>query len=329
MANDSDNQLEKLELLNQNQIKAIKDIVLKSILEILPTILNDITPTIITSAEKIIKDKMKETSPNTKTTSTMRENFGTQSQEHEFECFNQKFLNNKLKARNDYFYKETRSVELAKLYEDCLNEEPPYVPKEFREEEKAHTTNKREVEIYANLSEQKLKAEIEILNVRAKTNKEKIAQIDSTIDEFFIANNDSQEIVKTLKENYKTKTNFDENKVNKKWSKKMHDKKEIIKKDKQARKEATTNPTTAATTPKKNSASAIPKPTPPSRPRKENNLESAVHIPRLQSQIFQSRYNYQMPKNYHSQKLPRPPPLFPLNSSTYHPSPWHRDTFPY
>ena len=301
---------------------------MKSFLEILPTILNDITPTIITSAENIIKDKVKDTLPNIETTSTTQGSFQTQNQAHDFEYFNQKFLNNKLKARNDYFYKETRSVELANLYEECLSEEPPYVPKEFREE-KVHTLSEREKEIYGNLSEQKLKAEIEILKVRAKTNRDKIDQIDSTVDDFFIANEENQEVVEILKENYKAKVNSDEGRVNKKWSKKMHDEKEIIKKDKQARNnKATTKPNTAATTPN-NAASAVPKPDPPRRQRKGNNLESATQIPRRQSQAFQGSYDHQTPKNYRSQRLPRPPPLFPLNSSTFHPSPWHRDTFPY
>ena len=155
MAKDSYNKQEKLELINQNQIKAIKDIILKSILEILPIILNDIFPTILTSAENIIKYKIKETLPNIDTTSTLQGSFQTQNQAQEFEYFSQKFLNNKLKVPNDYFYKETRSVEIAMLYEECLSEEPPYGPKEFRED-KVHTLSEREKEIYGNLSEQKL-----------------------------------------------------------------------------------------------------------------------------------------------------------------------------
>lgn len=77
--------------------------------------------------------------------------------------------------------------------------------------------SEREKEIYTNLSQQKFNVEIEVLNVRARTNKEKTNQIDSTADYFFVANEENQEIVENLRENYKTKTNFDEDKVNKKW----------------------------------------------------------------------------------------------------------------
>lgn len=77
--------------------------------------------------------------------------------------------------------------------------------------------SEREKEIYTNLSQQKFNVEIEVLNVRARTNKEKTNQIDSTADDFFVANEENQEIVENLRENYKTKTNFNEDKVNKKW----------------------------------------------------------------------------------------------------------------
>eukprot|EP00112_Aurelia_sp_Birch-Aquarium-sp1_P025005 Seg8114.2 transcript_id=Seg8114.2/GoldUCD/mRNA.D3Y31 product="hypothetical protein" protein_id=Seg8114.2/GoldUCD/D3Y31 len=136
-------------------------------------------------------------------------------------------------------------MKLAQLYEECLSEQPPYVPKEFREE-KAHTMSEREKEIYADLSQQKLYAEIEVLTVRARMNKEKVDEIDCKVDDYFVAHEENQQVLKNLRENFKAKANFDEDKVNKKWSKKINDERQLIKEDKQARNKATTKPHTAA-----------------------------------------------------------------------------------
>ena len=104
----------ELESLTESQINSIKDIVFNSIKEILPNIIDEITSTIF--------EKVKDTTPAT---------FGNQQSTNivhlanQFEFFNSNFHSNKLKARNDYHYKETRILQLSKLYNDCLKEEPP------------------------------------------------------------------------------------------------------------------------------------------------------------------------------------------------------------
>ena len=150
---------------------------------------------------------------------------------NQFEFVNSNFLNDKLKARNDYHYEETGSLQLSKLYNDCLKEESPYVPKVFREE-RVHKVSTEEEEIYSNLAMQRVRAEIEILNLRARTNGEKIDKIDSDVNTFFTTKMEDQEVIDELKKNWQEKIDHDQQIVMKQWAKKINDETSIITKDK-------------------------------------------------------------------------------------------------
>ncbi len=154
---------------SQQQLEESKETVLSSILEILPTIINEVTPVLVKVTEKLIEEKLRENFP------TKANAFGTQSQSriaspstqaHNFEKVNKGFLNRNLKNRKDAFLKYSRSTELTELYNQCLAEEPPYVPKKFREDT-AHTLSAEEKSVYDKLGQQKLEAEINILSLRA------------------------------------------------------------------------------------------------------------------------------------------------------------------
>ena len=73
---------------------------------------------------------------------------------------------------------------MAQLYSDCQKEEPPYVPRKFREEN-ARKGSQEEIAVYNKLSEHKLSAEIEILQLRAQENERKLTKIDDEANEFF------------------------------------------------------------------------------------------------------------------------------------------------
>ena len=348
----------ELELLTESQVNSIKDIVLNSIKEILPNIINEITPTIINSAEKLILEKVKDTMPAT---------FGNQQSTNivhlanQFEFVNSNFLNNKLKARNDYHYKETRSLQLSKLYDDCLKEESPYVPKVFREE-RVHTVSTEEEEIYSNLAIQRVRAEIEVLNLRARTNREKIDKIDSDVNTFFTTKMEDQEVIDELEKNWQEKTDHDQQNVMKQWAKKINDEKSIITKDKAILTSAASQQIDSSmslpvdTNSEQSQASAVPKPTRPKQPLPKQPYQKAPqqqHQQRpqqfqTQQQQQQSQRNNSFPstphqgfqrfqhqpynnasKNYQGLGYPRPPPHFQPKSSTFLPSPWHTDMFHY
>ena len=67
-----------------------------------------------------------------------------------------------LEKRKDVYYKFTRSDQLILLYNECLEEEPVYIPRKFRNDN-TFTMNEKEKNIYLKLDLTKLKTEIEIL----------------------------------------------------------------------------------------------------------------------------------------------------------------------
>ena len=244
-------------------------------------------------------------------------------------------LNKKLKARSDVFWTFTRSTEMVKLYSDCLKEEPPYVPKKFREENA----------VCNKLSEHKLSAEIEILQLRARENEKKLEKIDGETSEFFQSKVQEEDVLKELKSTWEKKAKEDETGIIKRWEKRIKEEKDIFHKDKtnngqspkpnQNQEQASTRANNDNSENNRPSGRPANKPTQwnpttqykSTRPRTQNFVS-----PQIQATGFRtpSAPNiHPASKNFHSSHLPQPPRPLPLSSSTFHLSPWPNDTLCY
>ncbi len=315
MANNLDtNKRDLLELFTDEQINSIKEIVLQSVMNILPNIIKEITPNVVKSIQEFTQTQLMETLPQAEIVQESQTSIKETARN--FENSKSNYLNNKLKARNDYNYKLTRCLELTKLYTEGLNEEPSYIPKQFRES-KPHKMSKEEEIIYTNLSTQKLQAEIQVLQIRANTNREKVEQIDSQVKDFFISNVDNPAVLEELNNKWELNINADEEKVINSWKKKINDERKIIQKDKAS---IANEDSTASATPKPNQNTQRP-------PRKYYNTNPSTNQ-RQQNQRFPQNPNYNASKNYQS-RMPPPPRLLPLNSSTFHPSHWQPNMYHY
>eukprot|EP00112_Aurelia_sp_Birch-Aquarium-sp1_P000680 Seg1064.18 transcript_id=Seg1064.18/GoldUCD/mRNA.D3Y31 product="hypothetical protein" protein_id=Seg1064.18/GoldUCD/D3Y31 len=121
--------------------------------------------------------------------------------------------------------------EMTKLYSDCFKEEPPYVPRKFREEN-AHKGSHEEIAVYNKLSEHKLSAEIEILRLRAREHEKKLIKIDDNAHELFHSKVQDEDVLKELKSTWEIKAKEDETAIIKRWEKRIKEGKDIFQKDK-------------------------------------------------------------------------------------------------
>ena len=325
-----------LEKFSNDQVESIKKIILQSIIQILPKMINDITPAIIKSAEDIIKTTLNE---NAQPTNPPRQDQQSSAKylARQLEQNKENFLNKKLGYRKNIFWKYTRSTELVKLYTQCLEEEPKYIPKIFREEN-ASTLSQEQQAIYDNLSEHKLKAEIEVLQIRSGENQQNLEKIEQKINKFFDTNSSSEEMTNELKSKWKENKEIDENQVIKTWNNKIAAKKTSFSKDKANK--SSNNSQEGRTTPAPNSATNNAKSAdstnsqqqqPPSTRLRPRPRQSSSTSPPYSNNTNNVRYpSQQSSKNFLSQhrqpppllQTQQPPHLFPLNSSTFPPSPW-------
>ena len=200
------------------QMDLIKKVALNSILEALPTIIREITPKIIESAEEIIKKNIHEALPTTE--DIFDHSLISTPTSDQVHHLNKAELNAKLKLRNVTHWKSTRSKKLAKLYTECLEEEPPYIPQKFRVKKEPNSST-AEIAVYSKLSVQKVTAEMELLNIKAQESQEKIKQLDNEAYHLFENEVDKNEVTEKLKTNWDNQAKKDETTVYRKWEKRI------------------------------------------------------------------------------------------------------------
>ena len=151
-------------ILSEEQFKDIKEKKLENVLKVLPEIRNDIFPVVMDKVSDITKTNIKEYVPTSCLTNSCDKNV---KELEEFMRSNNATQSNFIKKRKDEFYKYTRCNSLLNLCNDCLAEEPMYIPRKFRQHS-IQTINDREKQLYEKLNLEKLKTETEILTTRTE-----------------------------------------------------------------------------------------------------------------------------------------------------------------
>ena len=104
--------------------------VIKSIMAVLPEILLELIPLIIEKSEALINENI------TKGLETCRrnvpDNLNVNKEVNSFIRRNNDHWQKELEKRKDVYYKFTRSDQLILLYNECLEEEPIYIPRKFQ-----------------------------------------------------------------------------------------------------------------------------------------------------------------------------------------------------
>ena len=150
--------------------------VIKSIMAVLPEILLELIPLIIEKSEALINENI------TKGLETCRRYLPDNL--NRFICRNNDHWQKELEKRKYDYYKFTGSDQLMLLYNECLEEEPIYIPRKFRNDN-TFTMNEQEKNIYFKLDLTKLKTEMEILTTRREYFRKKTGRNRSGIYSFY------------------------------------------------------------------------------------------------------------------------------------------------
>ena len=127
--------------LSEEQLNLISLSIVENISKCIPEIIERVTPLIM---EKI-DTHLKQVWPNNERNAEL--SFTSIKQEAErFTYSSNKLWSDFLQERKDFVYKFTRFERLLDLYGECLQEEPMYIPRKFRND-KTHVTSQEELNI--------------------------------------------------------------------------------------------------------------------------------------------------------------------------------------
>ena len=217
-------------LLNDVEYGTFKEALLEAITEILPRIIEEITPLILEKSKSVIEQN----APSLFLNSAPVENRNDRNIREECDKFvydNQNTWNTKLHDRKDVMYKFLRCDKLILLYNNCLEEEPMYIPRKFRND-RVHIMNDNEKNIYDKLALQKLKTEMEILTNRREHFRNKLDGIDNELKQFIESKNIRELLKKEIESEWQENCEKQYTRLDEIWKKKIEGTMKGFEKDK-------------------------------------------------------------------------------------------------
>ena len=232
--------------LNDTDIEAISNKVCEKLLEMLP-------PTIFPIIQETLPNVFQDTLPNVlqenipslaeKITEQQRMSSIAETEANDYINNNYALFDRIFNTRTKKFEQFTRCVHLLTLYDECLAENPPYIPKKFREN-KLHVRNQREQEIVFNKSMSNLKCEYELLTSRKCEFEERFKKCDEEIHEHLLKAESINQFVKIeISRMWTSECKGKEENANNDWKKKLEGVKAGFVKDKIEFKKSTRFPT--------------------------------------------------------------------------------------
>ena len=217
-----------VEEITADVIAKMTPVLKDELLKILLKMISDLTPNIIARSEEIIETHISK--KYTKTTSALDQRI-LDNEINYFMDKNVKHMDEKLFERENNNYKHARCVNLLNLYTECMESEPLYIPRKFRKDN-YHVKSDAERNVIKSLELKAFQSECEILRIHRDLFKQRMDFTDSEVKDF-ITNNDVSTDTKTwLSKRWEECINKDDEKVNKKWKKKLESTKTAFEKDK-------------------------------------------------------------------------------------------------
>ena len=216
------------ENISEDIMESIKATILENISQLIPQLIQEITPSIIDLTKDIITKFLREN--NNIQESIKRSVITCEKEVKNFKQMNQRYMSAKLDKREDEYYKNARCNHMLSLYNDCLSNEPLYIPRKFRSDS-YHVTSEAELSIITKMDLKKFQSECEILKLRQDEYAKRISEIDQEIDQFIIDANVSSEAQQKLLDRWNTCITEDVNKIEKKWDSKTESTKKAFEKD--------------------------------------------------------------------------------------------------
>ena len=147
---------------------------------------------------------------------------------HNSDIFNKIF-----KLREKKYKQFARCDHLIRLYDESLQETPPYIPRKFRED-KLFVRNERELEKVYNRSMANLQCEYDILEIRKSDYKEQYGKMDDEIRQHVDNESLSQSVKQAILDIWTKDCKEVEDAAKKVWKKKLLGVKKAFEEDKEA-----------------------------------------------------------------------------------------------
>ena len=128
-------------------------------------------------------------------------------------------------------YKYLRCDKLILLYNDCLEIEPMYIPRKFRND-RVHVMNEKEKNIYKKLALEKMKTEMEILTNRREHFRNNLDETDKGLKHFVGSQNIPEVLKKQVLLEWEKDCQKDVTRLEEVWENKIKGMKESFEKDK-------------------------------------------------------------------------------------------------
>ena len=217
----------------------IKSKLMDCITDLLPKVIEEITPLIIQKSKSIISNTIdnhittcpSKTSEEENITTCTSKTIEEENIVKDIITENRHRWNSLLDKREDLYFKHSRCESLLDLYTEGLQEEPMYIPRKFRND-KMHIRSNKEVNIVSKLNLQHLQAEMKILKIRKDDFHSKIQSIEDDFKEEIETISDTPNICTKLKSLWQKKVILDVKRVDGKWKKKKDDMRNSFRTDK-------------------------------------------------------------------------------------------------
>ena len=208
--------------LSDECIDDVKKTITDSITEMMPIIIEEIGPIIMNNiSAKIKSDAEKLDEMNKKRKIALK-----------YVQDNIKDWERTLENRNKTYWQYIRTVSTLDLYTECLEEEPMYIPRKFRKD-KTHYRNAEEKREVERMNHERLKSEMQILQIRKSTYYNEMQHKDKEDEDFFRREITDPEILDNVLEIWNTSKKKDEEIVHEKWVKKNEGMRQNFEKDKE------------------------------------------------------------------------------------------------
>ena len=206
------------EEISENLIKELVPCLKERITEILKDTVTEITSQIVIHSKALIENILLEQRAKDDVKTTDKKTIDREI--NNFIKSNQRFMNEQLIEREKELYKYIRNVSLLDLYTECMEAEPVYVPRKWRND-KYHIMTERERTVLSNLELKRFQTECEILRLRRDDFKQRTDHIDKNIAEFIDKERISSESKEWLIKRWEECIREDEHKINKIWVEKL------------------------------------------------------------------------------------------------------------
>ena len=198
--------------LSKQQEMEIQNIIIEQLNKVLQPLIESILPTII--AKITLPQPV-----NLQQQISLGESFN-EDQKNELINKNRTKWNYMLDKREKVFYQHHRIEKILELYHDCLEKEPTYIPRKFRQS-KIHVKSDEEFKVIENLELQRFNAECELLRIRKDNLTNDLSTIDKEIEKTISSCSTNIRLQSALLNNASEFIKKDISQVKEKWIKKI------------------------------------------------------------------------------------------------------------